>query len=88
MLMLKSAFVTREDGLESSRGPARGMQYWIEEEGENATFFPGHAASVHVKVGGQEQVIGVFGIVHPTVLDKFELRYPVSTLELNVEVFL
>ncbi len=41
----------------------------------DATFFPGHAAAVHVRVKGNEAVIGAFGILHPTVLDKFELRY-------------
>ncbi|KAL8864834.1 MAG: hypothetical protein Q9174_007200 [Haloplaca sp. 1 TL-2023] len=38
------------------------------------TFFPGHAAAIHVRMAGKEQVIGVFGILHPTVLEKFELR--------------
>lgn len=52
------------------------------------TFLPGHAAAIHLRLDGKEQVIGVFGILHPTVLDKFELRYPVSTLEMNIEVFL
>ena len=86
MMMLKSAFVTHEEGLETKG--AKGMQYWIEEQLDDPTFFPGHAASVHVRIAGKQQVIGVFGILHPTVLEKFELRYPVSTLELNVEVFL
>ena len=44
------------------------------------TFFPGHAASIHLKIGGKEHVIGVFGILHPTVLDKYELRYVYSRL--------
>jgi phenylalanyl-tRNA synthetase beta chain len=35
-----------------------------------------------------EHVIGHFGILHPTVLEKFELKYPVSTLEIDIEVFL
>ena len=88
MLMLKSAFVTREEGLElNGKETAEGMEYWIEEV-DDTTFFPGHAASIHVSIGGKESVIGVFGILHPTVLEKFELRYPVSTLEINIEVFL
>jgi len=33
-------------------------------------------------------MVGVFGILHPAVLEKFELKYPVSTLEINIEVFL
>jgi phenylalanyl-tRNA synthetase beta chain len=85
MSMLKSAFVTREDGLEVKN--AEGMEYWIEEV-DDKTFFPGHAASVFAKIDGKAHRIGVFGILHPTVLENFELRYPVSTLEINVEVFL
>lgn len=52
------------------------------------TYFPGHAASVHLRIGGKEHSIGTFGILHPTVLEKYELKYPVSTLELNIETFL
>jgi phenylalanyl-tRNA synthetase beta chain len=88
MLMLKSAFVTREEGLElNGNETAKGIEYWIEEV-DDPTFFPGHAASIHVKIGGKEHTVGVFGILHPTVLEKFDLRYPVSTLEMNIEVFL
>ena len=86
MAMLKTAFTTREEGLELTNG-VKGMEYWIQELND-ATFFPGHAASIHVRLGEKESVIGVFGILHPTVLEKFELRYPVSTLEINVEIFL
>ncbi|KAI9796945.1 MAG: phenylalanine--tRNA ligase subunit beta [Piccolia ochrophora] len=39
------------------------------------TFFPGHAAAVHVRINGKKHVIGTFGILHPTVLEHFELRY-------------
>ncbi|KAB8078576.1 hypothetical protein BDV29DRAFT_166220 [Aspergillus leporis] len=85
MAMLKSAFITGEEGLENSG--MNDSQYWIEELDE-ATYFPGHAASVHVRIGGKEHVVGSFGILHPTVLEKYELKYPVSTLELNIEAFL
>jgi len=85
MAMLKTAFVTREEGLEMS--DAKDMQYWIEEV-DDPTFYEGHAANVVLQVAGKSAVIGKFGILHPTVLEKFELRYPVSTLEINVEVFL
>lgn len=52
------------------------------------TFFPGHAATIYLRLNDQESTIGVFGILHPTVLERFELRYPVSTLEVNIEAFL
>lgn len=113
MLMLKTAFLIHEEGLEGKKGVSD-SEYWIEEadgklspfvltssivyEGlaeknplssdEDPTFFPGHAATVHLRIGGKETIIGIFGILHPTVLERFELRYPVSTLELNIEEFL
>ena len=88
MLMLKSAFITSEEGLD---GKGSGdAAYWIEEVdgkaflcgsdrrfsliGIDPTFFPGHAAAIHVKIQGEEKVIGVFGILHPIVLENFELR--------------
>lgn len=73
MLMLKSAFVVGEEGLS---GKAQGESaYWISEV-DDKTFFPGHAAQIHLRIGGgRESVVGVFGILHPTVLEKFELRW-------------
>ncbi|KAK3723526.1 phenylalanine--tRNA ligase subunit beta [Vermiconidia calcicola] len=83
MLMLKSAFVTREDGLEGEK--VRG--YWIEEV-DDSTYLAGHAAAIYLSVAGKATRIGTFGILHPRVLQKFELPFPTSTLEINVEVFL
>ncbi|EXJ73108.1 phenylalanyl-tRNA synthetase, beta subunit [Cladophialophora psammophila CBS 110553] len=90
MAMLKTAFITHEEGLEirgDGAGNGKKMEYWIQEF-DNATYFPGHGASIHARIAGRDVVIGNFGILHPTVLEKFELRYPVSALEFNVEVFL
>ncbi|KAG9198909.1 phenylalanine--tRNA ligase subunit beta [Epicoccum nigrum] len=83
MLMLRSKFTTREDGLKNTALEG----YWIEEV-EDKTFLPGHAASIKINLGGKNHTIGVFGILHPSVLHKFELPYPVSTVEFNLEVFL
>jgi len=87
LAMLKTAFITNEEGLEVKNGSPGSLHYWIEEL-DDATYFPGHAASIHANIAGREVVIGSFGILHPTVLEKFELKYPVSVLEFNVEVFL
>ncbi|PGH17345.1 phenylalanine-tRNA ligase, beta subunit [Helicocarpus griseus UAMH5409] len=85
MAMLKTAFIIGEEGLDN---PAMShATYWIEEL-EDPTYFPGHAASIHVRISGKDHVIGSFGILHPSVLEKFELKYPVSTLEINIETFL
>ncbi|CAH0020187.1 unnamed protein product [Clonostachys rhizophaga] len=80
LLMLRTPFITREQA-----GKPDG--YWIEELKED-TYFHGHAAAVHLRLNGKEQRIGEFGILHPSVLENFDLRYPVSTLEINLEVFL
>ncbi|CAG9996607.1 unnamed protein product [Clonostachys byssicola] len=80
LLMLRTSFITREQA-----GKPDG--YWIEELKED-TYFHGHAAAVHLRLNGKEQRIGEFGILHPSVLENFDLRYPVSTLEINLEVFL
>ena len=50
---------------------------------QDSTFFPGRQAAVFS--GGHQ--VGAFGVVHPNVLDKFDIPYPVSALELNVEPF-
>ncbi|KAH6985027.1 hypothetical protein BKA56DRAFT_631242 [Ilyonectria sp. MPI-CAGE-AT-0026] len=80
LLMLRTSFLTQED-------PSKPDGYWIEELND-PTFFPGHAAAVYLRYGGKEARIGEFGVLHPTVLEKFDLKYPVSTLEVNIEYFL
>lgn len=84
MQMLKHALITREEGTDAAK-ELNG--YWIEQV-ENPTFFPGRAASINVRVEGKKHAIGMFGALHPSVLKNFELVYPVSTLEFNLEVFL
>ncbi|PSN68080.1 phenylalanyl-tRNA synthetase beta chain [Corynespora cassiicola Philippines] len=83
MLMLKSAFITREEGMKNEKLEG----YWIEEL-DDPTYLKGHGAAIKLNIGGKHHTIGSFGILHPSVLQKFELGYPVSTLEFNLEVFL
>lgn len=73
LLMLRTTFLT--DGADAAGKPDG---YWIEELADD-TFFPGHSASVHLRVGGKEARIGEFGILHPSVLEKFDLRYATKT---------
>ena len=61
--------------------------YWI-EEGDDATFFPGRNAFVYLRHNGESTKIGVFGVLHPEVMQKYELPMAASALELNVEVLL
>ena len=53
--------------------------YWVDP-----TFFPGRCADLHFR--GRK--IGVFGIIHPEVLDHFEIGYPCSAFEFTIEPFL
>ncbi|KAK3995109.1 putative phenylalanyl-tRNA synthetase beta chain [Cladorrhinum sp. PSN332] len=78
MTMLRFNFVDEESQDEG---------YFIKEIDE-PTFFKGRAAAIYVRLGGNLQRVGELGVLHPTVLEKFDLRYPVSTLEINLEVFL
>lgn len=51
---------------------------------EISMYFPGRQAEVLFN----DKVIGSFGIVHPEVLEKFEVPNVVSLLEINIEPFL
>ncbi len=46
------------------------------------------ATTVNVKVGGKHYKIGEIGVLHPIVLKNYELPLPVSTFEINLEIFL
>ncbi|KAL4752303.1 hypothetical protein BDW72DRAFT_171515 [Aspergillus terricola var. indicus] len=85
MSMMKSAFIIGEEGLENAA--VKDSHYWIEEL-DDPTYFHGHSASIHVRIAGKDHTIGTFGILHPTVLENYGLKYPVSTLEINIETFL
>ncbi len=54
--------------------PGNHVGYWIEEVDE-PTFFAGHGAAIFLRLQGKEVRIGEFGILHPTVLEKFDLKY-------------
>ena len=61
------------------------------------TFFPGRAATIYYrhtepttaksKPGTEDVEIGRLGILHPSVLEKFEIGYPCSALEFSLEPF-
>ncbi len=59
-------------------------------EGTDPTYLPGHSAAIYIRQtpSSPAKRIGTFGILHPTVLKKFELPFPGSVLEMDIEVFL
>jgi phenylalanyl-tRNA synthetase beta chain len=68
LLMLKTAFLTREEGLEDVELDG----YWIEEIDE-PTYLPGRAAAIYLRLAGKKIRIGELGVLHPSVLKQFEL---------------
>lgn len=73
-----------------------GWSYTIRELKNNGsdvagTYFPGRAAEILLaspKSGGERVVIGTFGILHPEVLGNFDIKYPTSSMELDLETLL
>ena len=52
-------------------------------------YFPGRAATIfyRTKTLKDDLNIGTLGILHPTVLQKFEIGFPCSALEFTLEPF-
>jgi phenylalanyl-tRNA synthetase beta chain len=60
-----------------------------ERDAGAGTYFPGRAASVLLTKPGQEQVsVGTFGILHPEVLSNFDIQYPASCMEIDLEALM
>lgn len=80
------------------------------KEAEEATFFPGRAAAIYLRIAPESTTgsvaldwlpslrnaldqsgdvqIGTLGVLHPEVLQHFDIGYPCSALEFNLEVFI
>lgn len=79
-------------GADSAAAPVfgrGGLRYFVESETTVPSYFPGRGARIVVeRSSGERFTAGTFGVLHPKVLSAFELGYPVSVLEMNVEYFL
>ncbi|TFK43413.1 phenylalanyl-tRNA synthetase subunit beta [Crucibulum laeve] len=97
--MLDRAMKMLEVPLISSSDKKAEMGYYIKESSD-AMFFPGRAATIfyrprRVKQGlvastlhlNKDIQIGCLGILHPSVLEKFEIGFPCSALEFTLEPF-
>ncbi|KAL3799715.1 hypothetical protein HJC23_010365 [Cyclotella cryptica] len=60
------------------------------ESDVSGTYFPGRAAEILLTSpkGGHRVVVGTFGILHPNVLENFDINYPTSAVELDLESLL
>jgi len=57
--------------------------YHLDSNCEDSGFFPGRYAQVIAR--GQQ--IGTIGVLHPNVIEHFDLKLPCSVLEINIEPF-
>jgi len=65
-----------------------GLCYTIAES-DDSSFFPGRVADIMFRRGDEElKKIGTFGILHPHVLKNFEITYPTTVVELNLEAIM
>ena len=72
----------------SANNKTEGEGYWIEGH-DVPTFFPGRSTIVKYRTAhGNVIQIGSFGILHPDVLRNFDINYPGSAVEINLEPFL
>ncbi|XP_057694119.1 phenylalanine--tRNA ligase beta subunit isoform X1 [Corythoichthys intestinalis] len=63
--------------------PAQEEGYHI-QAADDCTFFPGRCAEIFV----HGKSVGRLGVLHPHVINSFELTMPCSALEMNIETFL
>lgn len=54
-------------------------------KGSDPTFLEGRCAEVFLPSSGQ--TVGVFGTVHPEVLQAFDLEFPTSAVDIDLEMF-
>jgi phenylalanyl-tRNA synthetase beta chain len=81
---------TKEEPFRVSR---EGWMYCIEalpeSHSESNTYFPGRAGAIMLEVPNQDKkCIGTFGILHPEVLKNFDILYPTSSVELDLEALM
>uniref|UniRef100_A0A8B9HE96 Phenylalanine--tRNA ligase beta subunit n=1 Tax=Astyanax mexicanus TaxID=7994 RepID=A0A8B9HE96_ASTMX len=63
--------------------PGRKRGYYI-QAAEDSSFFPGRCAEIYA----HEKVVGRLGVLHPDVINGFELTMPCSALDIDLEHFL
>jgi phenylalanyl-tRNA synthetase beta chain len=84
MTVLSTKRITKND--------TKKLGYWI-EEAVDSTFFPGRSAYIflrYIDVETSERKtirIGSFGVLHPLVLQSFDLSTPTTAMEINLEPF-
>ncbi|XP_068173995.1 phenylalanine--tRNA ligase beta subunit [Antennarius striatus] len=64
--------------------PADGDDGYRIQTADDSTFFPGRCAEIFVR----GKSVGRLGVLHPDVINRFELTMPCSALEMDIDPFL
>lgn len=59
--------------------------YYTLEKGSDGAFFPGRAMDIILHRQGQAVRIGHIGVIHPNTLKAYDVPYPCSYMELNIQ---
>ena len=82
------AWCSGGDGTNASKFGKHGNRYFVEPTEEIPAYFPGRGANVFLEYPDRKPVVlGSMGVLHPTVLKNFDLSFPCSILEINIEAF-
>ena len=83
-----SSSLTADEIADFRRVGRPGVSYFVRPSAD-PVFFPGMAAELVLRSdAGGERVVGVLGVVHPEVLGSYEVSYPCSVCELDVEALM
>lgn len=80
----------KEQELANLKRVAReGVTYYVRPSSDPC-FFQGMSADIVLKYadGRPEKVVGSLGVVHPKVLENFDVPYPCSVLEMDVDALM
>ena len=58
---------------------------WRPSSDAHDAYFSGRQADIYLQADKTELRIGKFGVIHPEVLSKFDIPFPVSALEIDLE---
>lgn len=77
--------LTAEELSDRKRVARGGVVYFVRPT-QDATYFQGMGAEIVLRYeDGREEVAGTMGVVHPKVLENFDVSYPCSIMEVNLE---
>lgn len=72
----------------SVRKIARTSRVYRVAASDDPLLFPGMGAQVTLETPTGHKCVGVFGVVHPEVLQKYEVDYPCSVVELDIDMLM